>query len=108
MLITKTGLPGSPPISSTATQLLDHCKQVQQQLDSLNDQRWGLFFVEARMDFHRRFCNGFIFSTSHGIDFFTNVIDSFEGRLQWDEKGCYGDNFRKFIKLHQHASTSNH
>jgi hypothetical protein len=26
--------------------------------------------------------------------------------LQWDEKGCYGDNFRKFIK--QHASTSDH
>lgn len=95
-----------PWLTTMRNEILTYCQQIQQQLDSLNDQRWGLFFVEARMQFHRRYNDGLIFSTSHGIDFFTNVIDSFEGRLQWDEKGVYGDNFRKFIK--QHASTSDH
>ena len=58
---------------------------------------WAEVWVELRMSFHRCFGRGLITSTAHGIDWFENVIAACEGRLVWEEKGEYGDNFRKMI-----------
>lgn len=55
---------------------------------------WAKVFVERRMQFQRDYGNGLVLSTSHGIDFFENVLACLDG-APWDEKGHLGDAFRK-------------
>lgn len=54
-------------------------------------------YVNLRLQFFRQFNPGFICSTSHGIDYFDNLKACLAGK-EWNEKGEYGDNFRKLIK----------
>ena len=60
--------------------------------------KWAEEWVHQRMEFHRKHGRGLTLSTSHGIEFFQNVVDACEGRLKWKEEGIYGDNFRRLIK----------
>lgn len=81
-----------------ADPMLDAAKACVTALDMVPQRMWGVLWVELRMSFHRRFSRGLICSTTHGPEFFENVINAIEGRLEWDEKGEYGENFRKIIK----------
>lgn len=72
----------------------------------LNTGTFAEIYVKDRMEFHRKFQKGLIFSTVHGANFFENVHDCLLGR-KWSEKdakgvellaGEYEDNFRKFLK----------
>jgi hypothetical protein len=38
------------------------------------------------------------FSTSHGADFFDNVVNCING-AEWEEKGELGNNFRKLVDI---------
>lgn len=67
-------------------------------LDAVPGRIWADVYVELRMIFHRRYGRGLVISTTHGADFFDNVIDCCEGTLAWDEKGELGENFRKMIR----------
>lgn len=62
---------------------------------------WAELFVLRRMEFHRRFSAGLIFSTVHGADFFNNVLDCLNGaswRPDKDHTGSYEENFRRMIR----------
>jgi hypothetical protein len=59
---------------------------------------FAVAFVEARMAFARTYTRDYLFSTSHGLEFFQNVLDCASGKLVWKEEGEYGNNFRKFIQ----------
>lgn len=59
-------------------------------LESVPAHLWAEWFVVLRMQFARHYSKGTV-STSHGIDFFDNVL---AGPEAWDEEGEYGDNFR--------------
>lgn len=60
--------------------------------------RWAELFVDLKMWFFRKHCRGLICSTSHGTDWFTNIIGLAEGTMEWKEEGEYGNNFRKLVK----------
>ena len=77
--------------------MLDCAKAIELFLSVLPADRWAFWFVDLKIWFHRQHGRGLISSTSHGIDFFRNIIDLAEGRLEWDEEGQYGDNFRKLV-----------
>lgn len=62
---------------------------------------YGELFVEFRMEFCRLFTAKLIMSTSHGSEFFQNVVNCLEGKEEWTEAGEYGDNFRKMIELYR-------
>jgi hypothetical protein len=55
---------------------------------------WAAVFVELRIEFTRLYSRG-ICSTSHGIEFFDNVL---AGPANWKEPGEYGNNFRKLAE----------
>lgn len=78
--------------------LVECAKACELVLSVQTGKRWAELFVDLRMWFHREHGRKLICSTSHGIDFFRNVIEVAEGRLVWEEEGEYGDNFRKLIK----------
>lgn len=67
---------------------------------------WAVTFVRRRMEFHKKFSDGKIFSTAHGAEFFTNVLSCLNG-AKWnpDEeifpKSEYEENFRKMILRHK-------
>jgi len=65
------------------------------QLKACEPHLWADLFVKLYMQFHRMYGQGYITSTSHGVDFFDNVV---AGPEAWKEKGIYGDNFRKMLK----------
>jgi hypothetical protein len=66
-------------------------------LNDTLDSDWAKSFVRLKMSFWRRHCMGLIFTTSHGVDFFSNILACLEGRMKWTEEGDYNENFRKFI-----------
>lgn len=68
---------------------------VDKKLKSSNN--FAVDYVNARLDFFRKFNPGYICSTSHGVDYFDNLRNCLAGD-SWTEKGEYGDNFRKLIK----------
>lgn len=70
------------------------CRAVLRDLADTPPDRWAEEWVEARMEFCHLFPHDLL-STSHGIDFFANVI---AGPDAWDEKGEYGNNFRKMFR----------
>ncbi len=71
------------------------CEDAIVTLKESND--WARDFVELRMRFHRLHGDSLITSIVHGPDFFKNVLDCLAG-AKWEERGLYGDNFRKLIK----------
>ena len=60
-------------------------------------------FCKRREELHNRFFPGLVFSTSHGISIFKNVLDCLRGR-EWKEEGEYGNNFRKGIDKYRKMS----
>ena len=78
--------------------MIDFAKQVQNELSACPLKRWAELFVARRLEFARRFGNGLVFSTSHGAEFFDNVVKCIEGE-EWDEKGELGNNFRKLVDI---------
>lgn len=75
------------------TEMVEFAKAVKDLLDTVSKDLFAPLFVESRMEFTRRYSKG-ICSTSHGLEFFENVI---AGPDKWKEKGEYGDNFRKLF-----------
>lgn len=73
------------------------CQEALIKLSTLKNEEWARTFCELRVEFHRKYSNGLVFSTFHGVDFFNNVINCLD-RAEWTEKGEYGNNFRKLIK----------
>jgi len=63
-------------------------------LSRVPEHMWATWFVELRMQFARCYSKG-ICSTSHGIEFFDNVL---AGPANWQEPGEYGNNFRKLAE----------
>lgn len=77
--------------------MLDAAKACSIALSMVPQRMWAELFVELKMAFFRKFARGLICSTTHGLDWFDNIVAACEGRLEWDEKGEYGENFRKMI-----------
>jgi len=59
--------------------------------------RFPDLFVDLKMWFSKKYSRGLTTSTTHGIDFFRNVVGLAEGTMKWEEEGEYGDNFRKMV-----------
>lgn len=70
-------------------------KLAQATLDSTTHEDWAVTFVGLKMEWFRQFANGLVCSTSHGLDYFTNLMDAYDGKLKWNEEGDLGANFRK-------------
>jgi hypothetical protein len=66
------------------------------QLKSTPNKQWGARFVQLRSDFNNFFPHE-TFSTSHGIDFFENILGHISTQVLWEEKGEYGKNFRTLL-----------
>lgn len=86
--------------------LRQFCEEVLNELELCQGERWAVRWTELRMELSRKYAGGLIFSTSHGIDFFSNVLASYNGEawLEEDERATgrltneYGRNFRTMIK----------
>lgn len=78
----------------------EFCLVAIEQLQKIDNKSFGPLFIKLRLEFFRKFQRNLITSTIHGIDFFHNVVFCCNGG-QWEEKGEYGDNFRKIIKLNK-------
>jgi hypothetical protein len=78
----------------TDVPMLEFARVARLQLGLVPAHLWALWFVELRMSFARLYSKG-ICSTTHGVDFFDNVL---AGPDAWKEEGEYGDNFRKLFK----------
>lgn len=76
--------------------MIKFCFDALQKLSRSNN--WAKDFVNLRMEFARLYQKGLTTSTSHDTHFFENVVAGLEGAT-WEEKGEYGDNFRKLVKL---------
>ncbi len=76
----------------------DYARAAIDVLRVLRGESYAVAFVELRMAFHQHYGHGLICSTSHGIDFFENIL---AGPEAWDEEGELGDNFRKLFKLNK-------
>ena len=74
--------------------LLNFARVAKAVLDVTPGPMWAIMFVELRMAFSRLYLHGML-STSHGADFFDNVL---AGPDAWDEKGEYGNNFRELLR----------
>lgn len=79
--------------------MLEYARCCQQALCNLPSSLYGMAWVEFRIGFARKFQMGprSTTSTAHGLEFFDNVVACCEGRMEWNEKGEYGDNFRRLI-----------
>lgn len=78
--------------------MLDSARAFAAALKVTPERWWAEVFVALKMSFFRQHARGLVCSTTHGLDYFDNVVAACEGRLQWDEKGEYGQNFRKMIQ----------
>lgn len=65
-----------------------------------DERQWAETFIRLRYrEFRQQFVpRGMVFSTTHGAEFFTNLIQCLDGK-EWSEKGELGDNFRKLVAL---------
>ena len=52
---------------------LEYLKQAIVTLENTQGRKWAEVWVEFRMDFHRKYTNGLIFSTKLGTEFFTDT-----------------------------------
>lgn len=77
--------------------VIDYCDVALLSLSNTPVDEWASAWVCWKMAFMREFAPNYVFSTSHGIDFFQNVLDGCNG-FEWSEKGEYGERFRRFIK----------
>ncbi len=64
---------------------------------------FGYLYVHHSMELYRLFkyepkLNVGLFSSLHGPDFFEVIIRCLDGSEEWEEKGEYGSNFRRFIE----------
>lgn len=78
------------------------CLNAIEQLDKCHPRDWASLFVNLKMEFFRKYQRGLICSTSHGIDWFHNIIDCLNGK-EWsveDHKGEFENNFRKLIQFY--------
>ncbi len=73
------------------------CENVLAELKACKNEEWAVIWVNRRMEFTRKFNMDLCFSTTHGADFFQNVLDCLAGTI-WKEDGLYGKNFRELIK----------
>lgn len=76
------------------------CETAIEQLDGCDIKEWAPLFVKLKIEFFYRFQNGLICSTTHGVDWFNNVLNCLNGQ-EWDRKehkGLYEDNFRLLIE----------
>lgn len=77
--------------------MLETAKGCMAVLEIIPRSKWAEYFVELYLGFYRKFGRGVLISTTHGVDFFHNVVECCEGRMKWKEEGEYGENFRKLI-----------
>ena len=82
----------------------NECVQILAFFESVPSKDWAYHYVRLLMDFYGKYCCNpfYLFSTSHGCDFFTHVIECLDGK-EWepDNTGEYEENFRRFIKHYQ-------
>lgn len=74
-----------------AIDLLNHCPKLE----------WAKTFVYLKIRFHYKYCHGLITSIAHGSDWFKNIVGCLDGTMTWDERGEYGNNFRRIIELNK-------
>ena len=84
-------------------QIIDYCEQTIQCLSLVDSRYYAAVFCNRKMDFHRQFQNGEIFSTRFGADFFTEVLQFMQGTamlqpLPGQKLGEYDQNFNKWLK----------
>lgn len=62
-------------------------------------------FVRLREQLHNLYFKRVIFSTTHGVDIFQNIINEYDVPNSWVEDGQYGINFRRAIKREKQEMT---
>jgi len=86
----------------------EDCISIITLLERAPKEKWAEHFVRFKMEFWRRYCLGLIFTTSHGLDFFSNILACLDGDMKWTEDGEYNDNFRKFIQHYRKQYEQKH
>lgn len=74
--------------------MMEFCRVANLALKCTPRAKWGEVFVALYLQFCRQYSRGTT-SSSHGVEFFDNVL---AGPENWKEPGEYGDNFRKLAK----------
>lgn len=82
-------------MSPRQTALVIAAKSAQAALRTAAPSDWAERFVLLKMWFFKACANGNVCSISHGTEYFDNIVAACEGRLEWKEKGEYGENFRR-------------
>lgn len=80
--------------------LLEYSIQTQNLLDNCNPKDYAKLFIEAKLKCYDLYYKGIINSSSHGIDFFKNVIKFWDNPDSYcnNEKNTYEYNFVKILK----------
>lgn len=80
--------------------LLKFAKHIQNILDTCESKDFAKIFVEAKSESFRKYHNGMIISTAHGVNFFKNVIQFWDNPELYCNKPeqTYEYNFVKIIK----------
>ena len=76
-----------------------YIEKVIQELKEVRPELWAETFVRRKLEFFSLYANGLVSSIEHGTQYFENILAVADGKLEWKEKGEYGDNFRKLTKL---------
>lgn len=77
--------------------LKNFCVKVNAELNASVGDDWAKCFIQNRLALQTLYLKGLVLSTAHGADIFDNILNCLNG-AEWEEKGEYGNNFRKFIK----------
>lgn len=80
--------------------LLEYAIQIQYNLDNCIPKEFAQLFIKAKTECFHLYQKGLINSSSHGIDFFKNIINFWENPDSYcnDEKNTYEYNFVKLLK----------
>jgi len=89
--------------------LLEHAIQIQNNLDNCMPKEFARLFIMAKDEFFHLYNKGLINSSSHGIDYFKNIINYWDNPDSYcdDEKNIYEYNFVKLLKQNKQNVTKN-
>lgn len=84
---------------------LEFCKETLDLLENCGSAEFAPLYVKRRNEAFQMFHNGLICSTSHGINYFNNVVNFIENPDGYKEtvsgKSEYEENFRNVLRNNQ-------
>ena len=89
--------------------LLEYSLHIQKNLNDCPPKDYAKIFVNAKQEAFHKYNNGIITSSSHGINFFKNIIQYWDNPESYcnEPKNIYEYNFVKLIQNNKENVTTN-